>query len=69
MGDAAIVMDVFPRLPLTYVIWEGDEEMPANGTILFDQTAQYYLPTEDLVVVAAAGASILGKTARALAAK
>ncbi|HWR37989.1 MAG TPA: DUF3786 domain-containing protein [Patescibacteria group bacterium] len=63
---AAVVLDMFPRLPLTYVIWEGDDEMPANGTVLFDKTAQYYLPTEDLVVVAAAGASLLGKTARAM---
>ena len=67
LGSAAVVLDMFPNLPLTYVIWEGDEELPANGTVLFDKTAQYYLPTEDLVVVAAAGASLLGKTARAMA--
>lgn len=66
-GDAAVTMDVLPRVPVTYVIWEGDEEFPANATALFDATAACYLPTEDLVVAAAAGASLLGKTARALA--
>lgn len=52
-GDTAVTMNVLPRIPVTYVIWEGDEEFPANATVLFDATAQYYLPTEDLVVAAA----------------
>ncbi|HWR43353.1 DUF3786 domain-containing protein [Sporomusa sp.] len=65
-GDAAVTVDVLPQIPVTYVIWEGDEEFPANATALFDATAQYYLPTEDLVVAAAAGASLLSKTARTL---
>lgn len=65
-GDVSITMDILPRLPITYVIWEGDEEFPANATVLFDATAQYYLPTEDLVVAAAAGASLLNKTVRTL---
>ncbi|WP_094604819.1 hypothetical protein SPSIL_019280 [Sporomusa silvacetica DSM 10669] len=65
-GDAAITLDILPQVPVTYVIWEGDEEFPANATALFDATAQYYLPTEDLVVAAAAGASLLNKTSRTL---
>lgn len=65
-GDAAVTLNVLPQLPITYVIWEGDEEFPANATALFDSTAQYYLPTEDLVVAAAAGASLLSKTAKTL---
>lgn len=65
-GDAAITLDILPQVPVTYVIWEGDEEFPANATALFDATAQYYLPTEDLVVAAAAGASLLNKTTRTL---
>ncbi|SDF49700.1 DUF3786 domain-containing protein [Sporomusa acidovorans] len=65
-GDVAVTLNILPQLPVTYVIWEGDEEFPANATALFDATAQYYLPTEDLVVAAAAGASLLNKTARTL---
>lgn len=65
-GDTAVTLNILPRVPVTYVIWEGDEEFPANATALFDATAQYYLPTEDLVVAAAAGASLLNKTVRTL---
>lgn len=65
-GDAAVTLEILPHIPITYVIWQGDEEFPANATVLFDATAQYYLPTEDLVVAAAAGASLLSKTARML---
>lgn len=65
-GDASVTLDILPCVPITYVIWEGDEEFPANATALFDATAQYYLPTEDLVVAAAAGASLLTKTLKTL---
>jgi hypothetical protein len=66
-GDAAVTLDILPRVPVTYVIWQGDEEFPTNATALFDATAQYYLPTEDLVVAAAAGTSLLNKVSRMLA--
>lgn len=38
-GDAAIELYVLPRIPLTIVIWRGDDEFPARASILFDQTA------------------------------
>ncbi|MBP2635212.1 MAG: hypothetical protein H6Q72_1119 [Firmicutes bacterium] len=65
-GDAAVTLDILPRVPVTYVIWQGDEEFPTNATALFDASAQYYLPTEDLVVAAAAGTSLLNKISRTL---
>ncbi|WP_425060554.1 hypothetical protein SCACP_12820 [Sporomusa carbonis] len=65
-GDAAVTLDILPRIPVTYIIWQEDEEFPANATALFDATAPYYLPTEDLVVAAAAGSSLLNKTLRTL---
>jgi hypothetical protein len=65
-GDGAVTLDVLPKLPVTYVIWEGDEEVKANGTVLFDSSAQNFLPTEDLVVACAAGASLINKTVRTL---
>jgi len=36
-GDASIELDVFPRVPLTIVIWRRDEEFAARASILFDQ--------------------------------
>lgn len=51
-GDLSYVIHVLPRVPLLYIIWQGDEEFPANGTILFDQYANAYLHTEDYAMLA-----------------
>ena len=46
-GHASYQFNALPCVPVTLVIWEGDEEFPASANILFDQTAGDYLPTED----------------------
>jgi len=51
-GNAGITVKVFPKLPLSLVIWKGDEELPAEATILFDATAPQILPTEDISTAA-----------------
>ncbi len=51
-GDAGIELSPFPRLPVRIVIWAGDEEIPASGTILFDASAPEMLATEDFAVLA-----------------
>lgn len=50
-GDAAVTVRAFPRVAVTWVLWGGDEEFPAEGTILVDRSIQDYLPTEDIVVL------------------
>ncbi len=35
-GDKSIAMDVFPRIPIIYILWMGDEEFPAKAGVLFD---------------------------------
>ncbi|MDA8235439.1 MAG: DUF3786 domain-containing protein [Clostridia bacterium] len=52
LGHAGVTINVFPKVPITYVIWEGDDEFPASGNVLFDASAGSYLPTEDYAVVA-----------------
>jgi hypothetical protein len=47
IGDVSVKIPVFPMVPITYVIWRGDEEFPASGNVLFDASAPHYLPTED----------------------
>ncbi|MEW6243438.1 MAG: DUF3786 domain-containing protein [Bacillota bacterium] len=53
IGHCSVALDALPRVPLTFVLWQGDDEVPAQGNILFDATAPTYLCTEDLVVLAA----------------
>lgn len=51
-GDFSIKLNVFPHVYIIYVIWEGDDEFPPNGNILFDQSINDYLSTEDIAVLA-----------------
>jgi uncharacterized protein DUF3786 len=48
-GDASIEILTLPSVPLTFVIWAGEEEFAARATILFDQTATAYLPLDALL--------------------
>jgi hypothetical protein len=56
LGDAAARFMAFPRVPITHVLWGGDEEFTPEATILFDETISRYFPTED--IAALAGASV-----------
>jgi hypothetical protein len=56
MGDASVTLCPLPKLPVTYIIWAGDDELPPAGMILFDSTASGWLPAEDLTVLASLGA-------------
>ena len=49
--DASVEIPALPKIPLTYIVWEGDEEIQAASNILFDSSASQYLPTEDLAVL------------------
>ncbi|UCD70893.1 MAG: DUF3786 domain-containing protein [Syntrophobacterales bacterium] len=35
-GDKSIALDVFPRIPIIYIVWMGDEEFPTKAGVLFD---------------------------------
>ena len=50
-GEVAFEFKIFPRVPVTYILWGGDEEIPASANILFDVSAQDQLHTEDLAEV------------------
>jgi len=47
-GDVAVTINAFSRVPITFVLWRGDEEFPPRGSILFDSTISDYLPPEDI---------------------
>jgi len=63
-GSASVTINIFPLVPVTYVIWQGDEEVPSSGTILFDDSVTSYLPNEDIVLAASYGTYQLMKLAR-----
>jgi hypothetical protein len=50
-GDVAVTIPAFKRVPITLVMWKGDDEFPPNANILFDSTIQDYLPAEDIIVL------------------
>jgi hypothetical protein len=47
-GDASVTVRPFPHMPLTVIVWRGDDEFPANADLLFDATARLHLPAEML---------------------
>jgi hypothetical protein len=46
-GPCAFQFNVFPYAPIQIILWEGDEEFPAEANILFDASAGDYLSPED----------------------
>jgi hypothetical protein len=51
LGDVSITLKALPRIPVTVVLWRGDDELPPEGSILFDESVASYLPTEDIAVL------------------
>lgn len=50
-GDVSVIISAFSRVPITLVLWKGDEEFAPEGSIMFDSTISDYLPTEDINVL------------------
>lgn len=46
-GDFSVEIPALPRIPLVIILWRANE-FPASATILYDESASNYLPTEDL---------------------
>jgi hypothetical protein len=50
-GDVSVTVNAFDYVPITLVLWRGDEELAPNGNILFDANISDYLSTEDVTVL------------------
>jgi len=50
-GDVAVTINAFSYVPITLVLWQGDNEFAPAGSILFDSTISDYLATEDITVL------------------
>ncbi len=45
-GDKGFALEVFPKVPLAYVLWKGDAEFPPKISVLFDSTIESHLPLD-----------------------
>lgn len=51
MGDASLLINAFPRVPIFLLLWASDTELPPGGNILFNSNIVDYLDSEDVTVV------------------
>lgn len=60
-SDAGFELKAFDCIPVRFLFWEGDEEFPAQGNLLFDASAADFIDEKSLVRVALVG---VGRIAR-----
>ena len=48
IGDISVLIQALPKIPITLVIWKGDEELSSDGTVLFDSSIKDILSAEDI---------------------
>jgi len=48
-GNASAIFKAFPEIPLCVIVWEGDEEVRANATILYDPSIELMLHIESVI--------------------
>jgi hypothetical protein len=51
LGDISVEIPALEGIPIVYIVW-GKTEFPATASVLFDESADNFLPTEDLAVLA-----------------
>ena len=61
-GDASFMFQVLPRVRVAVILHAGDDEFPAEATMLFDASLRHYLPIEDVAVL---GGLVAGELVRA----
>lgn len=52
VGDASLTFHPLPKVPVTLVLWQGDNEFPPTGNILFDGHIKHFLDGEDIAFLA-----------------
>lgn len=51
-GDAAITLFPLPRIPVTLILWRGDDEFPPRADLLFDSSCEAQLALDILWSIA-----------------
>jgi len=57
-GDVGMRISFLPKVKISFIIWEGDDEFLPQGKILFNSHIAFYLSTEGVVI---ASQMIFGK--------
>ena len=52
-GDVGMRISFLPKVKISFIIWEGDDEFPPQGKILFNSHIASYLSTEGVVIASA----------------
>ena len=50
-ADCLAVFELLPCCPLTLKLWKADEDFPASGRLLADESIDHYLTVEDAVML------------------
>jgi len=45
-GESAFLFNLFPRVKLLVVYWQGDEDLPSSCQVLFNSAIAHHLPTD-----------------------
>ncbi|MEW6666648.1 MAG: DUF3786 domain-containing protein [Thermodesulfobacteriota bacterium] len=48
LADAAFRIQAFPRVPVYYLLWEGDEEFGPRLSVLFDRSVERHLSADGI---------------------
>lgn len=62
-SDVGFELDAFGCIGVQFLFWDGDEEFPAQGNLLFDKSATDFIHVESIVTIAALGLSKLAEAA------
>lgn len=62
-ADVGFELKAFECIPVRFLFWEGDDEFPAQGNLLFDQSATDFIHVESVVSIATEGLRQLAREA------
>lgn len=62
-SDMGYELQAFECIPVRFLFWEGDDEFPAQGNVLFDKSATDFIHVESVVTIAMAGLVEMAKKA------
>jgi len=65
-GSATVDLPFLPKLNVRITVWQGDDEVPGNATMLFPKTMPPMLPTEDYAEIGQASLAALRRASSSI---